>query len=74
LVGARQDGRERDVHVTRINPVRAEIAKAIKAQLAHGRYEPSTLYGDGHVSERIAAALVELKPYVQKRLAYETVG
>jgi hypothetical protein len=28
------------------------------------------LYGDGHVSERVADALVRLTPYIQKRLDY----
>ncbi len=72
LVGSRQDCRERDVHVTQVEPKRAAIADAIRKQLAHGRWAPSTLYGDGHVSERIAKALVELEPYVQKRLAFAT--
>jgi UDP-hydrolysing UDP-N-acetyl-D-glucosamine 2-epimerase len=70
LVGNRQECRERDVHVTQVNPTRAETADAIRKQLAHGRWPPSTLYGDGHVSERIAKALVELAPYIQKRLAF----
>lgn len=72
LVGSRQDCRERDVHVAQVEPKRAAIADAIRKQLAHGRWEPSTLYGDGQVSERIARALVDLKPYVQKRLAFAT--
>jgi UDP-hydrolysing UDP-N-acetyl-D-glucosamine 2-epimerase len=70
LVGNRQDGRERDVHVTQVVPEAREIAGAIRAQLAHGRYAPSTLYGDGHVAPRIAEALATLTPYVQKRLAF----
>ena len=70
LVGNRQEGRERDVHVTPVRPERAEVAAAVRVQLAHGRYAPSTLYGDGHVSERVAEALAELRPYLQKRLAY----
>jgi UDP-hydrolysing UDP-N-acetyl-D-glucosamine 2-epimerase len=72
LVGNRQDGRETDVHVMRVAPTAREMADAIWLQLQHGRYVPSTLYGDGHVSERIANALVYLKPYIQKRLAYIT--
>ena len=43
---------------------------AIRAQLAHGHYAPSTLYGDGHVAARLAEALAQLTPYVQKRLHY----
>lgn len=46
--------------------------EAIALQLEHGRYPPSTLYGDGDVACRIADALAELDPYVQKRLAYVT--
>ena len=74
LVGARQDGRERDQHVTRVEPKAAELTKVIRSQLAHGRYAPSTLYGDGHVSVKIAAALGALTPYVQKRLAWGIEG
>ena len=48
----------------------AQISAAVKAQLWHGQYSPSGLYGDGAVSERIAAALVRLHPYLQKRLDY----
>lgn len=71
LVGTRQDGRERDLHVARVPPVAAEITETALAQLRHGRYAPSTLYGDGKVSERIAEVLATLKTYTQKRLAYE---
>ena len=70
LVGDRQSGREIDTHVTPVSPTADEIEGAIRDQLAHGRYRPSTLYGDGFVSQRIAAALARLQPYVQKRLAY----
>lgn len=74
LVGGRQDGRETDVHVVRVPPVRAHIVEAALKQLQHGPYAPSTLYGDGHVSERIAEALARLDPYVQKRLHYVHEG
>jgi UDP-hydrolysing UDP-N-acetyl-D-glucosamine 2-epimerase len=70
LVGNRQDGREIDAHVTPVPPLRDAIVAALKRQLAHGRYAPSSLYGDGHVSPRIAEALVKLTPYIQKRLHY----
>lgn len=70
LVGSRQDGRETDVHVTRVSAEADPIAAAIGNQLAHGRYKPSMLYGDGHVAERVAEALARVKPYVQKRLRY----
>jgi UDP-hydrolysing UDP-N-acetyl-D-glucosamine 2-epimerase len=70
LVGNRQEGREIDQHVTPVLPVSAEVVRAVRRQLAHGRYPPSSLYGDGYVSERVARALVVLRPYVQKRLHY----
>lgn len=70
LVGHRQDGRETDLHVTRAEAKSTDIAAAVRHQLAHGRYAPSTLYGDGHVSERIAGMLATVVPYVQKRLAF----
>ena len=70
LVGNRQEGRETDLHVTHVAPRAAEILSATQRQLAHERYAPSVLYGDGHVSERIAEALTRLETYVQKRLHY----
>jgi UDP-hydrolysing UDP-N-acetyl-D-glucosamine 2-epimerase len=70
LIGNRQEGRETDVHVTRVSPNKPEILTALRSQLAHGRYAPSTLYGDGFVSQRIADALAQLNPYCQKRLHY----
>jgi UDP-hydrolysing UDP-N-acetyl-D-glucosamine 2-epimerase len=72
LVGRRQDGRETDAHVTNVPAVSGVITEAVLAQLAHGPYAPSHLYGDGEVSERIAGALANLKPYRQKKLAYHT--
>ena len=70
LVGNRQNHRECDEHVTRVVPERQAIADAIKAQLAHGRYERSTLYGDGRVCERVVPRLREIELYRQKHLAY----
>jgi len=70
LVGNRQEGRESDVHVLRVAPRSADIARAIRRQLRMGRYPASTLYGDGQVSARIADALVRVTPYRQKRLHY----
>jgi UDP-N-acetylglucosamine 2-epimerase len=74
LVGNRQDGREMDDHVMPVSPFMADITAAVRRQLSHRRYPPSTLYGDGHVSERIAAALARLSPYIQKRLHYVRDG
>jgi UDP-N-acetylglucosamine 2-epimerase len=74
LVGNRQNVRETDEHVVRVPAYPAHmIDTAIRNQLSHGRYTPSTLYGDGHVSERIAEQLATLTPYTQKQLAYTEV-
>jgi UDP-hydrolysing UDP-N-acetyl-D-glucosamine 2-epimerase len=70
LVGNRQKGREISEHVTQVSAARGEIFQAIQKQIERGRYAPSTLYGDGHVSERVADAIAKLKPYIQKHLAF----
>lgn len=70
LPGARQEGRETDKHVIHVAADAKIIGDTIRKQLAHGRYAPSTLYGDGYVAQRIADGLATLKPYVQKRLHY----
>ncbi|HEX8552586.1 MAG TPA: UDP-N-acetylglucosamine 2-epimerase [Abditibacteriaceae bacterium] len=70
LVGNRQEGREHDVHVVPVAPRAEEIERTARAQLEHGRYEGSTLYGDGGVAPRVAEKLAQLEPYVQKRLHY----
>jgi len=70
LVGNRQEGREVESHVLSVAPRASELTEAIRTQLARGRQAPSSLYGDGHVAERIADSLARLTPYVQKRLHY----
>lgn len=70
LVGNRQEGRETDEHVVRAAPDADEIVRQVRHQHTHGRYAPSQLYGDGFVAGRIADALADLEPYVQKRLHY----
>lgn len=74
LVGSRQDGREWSPSVVRIEPFEEEIYAAIQSQLARGRFKSSNLYGKSGVSARIAAQVAELKPYAQKRLAYDSVA
>jgi UDP-hydrolysing UDP-N-acetyl-D-glucosamine 2-epimerase len=74
LVGDRQRFRETDVHVTHAPPIRERISEAIRKQLKHGRYAPSTLYGNGTVGERCALEIERLTPYLQKHLAYAQLG
>lgn len=70
LIGKRQNGRESGDHVTRVQVDAGDIKVAIERQLEHGRYGPCTLYGDGYVSQRVADAVADVQPYVQKRLSY----
>lgn len=70
LVGKRQQGREVAENVSYTDFQTESIVAAIQKQLTHGRYTPSTLYGDGHASERIADALAKVPIYIQKMLDY----
>ena len=70
IVGDRQRNREMGPNALAVPVETTAIAKGIRQQLSHGRYEASDLYGDGAVSPRVAEALVTLDPYVQKSLAY----
>jgi UDP-N-acetylglucosamine 2-epimerase len=45
----------------------AEIARAIEKQIAHGRYRPNYLYGDGKAAGRIVDALATCEFQIQKR-------
>lgn len=56
-VGTRQSGRERAENVVDAPYQRAAIRAAIEAQLAHGPYPASMLYGDGQAGARIAELL-----------------
>ena len=71
-VGNRQAGREWAENAIPAAAEADQIVAAVRYQLAHGYYAPSTLYGDGHVSRRIADSLARLVPYTQKQLSYAT--
>jgi len=70
LVGSRQDGREWSPSVIRVEPFRDPILRAVREQIARGRYPAATLYGQAEVSRAIARQVAALKPYIQKRLHY----
>jgi UDP-hydrolysing UDP-N-acetyl-D-glucosamine 2-epimerase len=66
-IGTRQQYRERGTNVLDAGYHCAEIARAIEKQLAHGRYEPNHLYGDGKASRRIVEVLATCGFQIQKR-------
>ncbi len=69
-VGTRQDRREHGANVVHAGYDRAEIEAQGRAQIAHGRYERSALFGDGGAGRRIADILAHASIRVQKRLTY----
>lgn len=70
LVGDRQLGREHGENLMVVPAEKAPILEAIHRQLAHGRYDPSDLYGAGGAADNIAETLATFIPYRQKRLHY----
>lgn len=70
LVGDRQVGRETAENLVEAPCTAAAIRAAVERQCAHGRYRPSTLYGDGTASVSIARRLAALPLYRQKRLHF----
>jgi UDP-hydrolysing UDP-N-acetyl-D-glucosamine 2-epimerase len=73
LVGDRQRNRERAENVIDVPVEFDAIVNAGHRHLAHGNYQPSTLYGDGNAAARIADTLANVGLYVQKGLDYTDI-
>ena len=73
LVGSRQDGREHSGAVMRAEANRDEVVKKVKAQLDHGRYEESELYGQEGVSKKIVERIKNLTKYSQKKFCEDVM-
>jgi len=56
-VGSRQRLRQRNANIFDCEVDTVSIAKAVRGALAHGRFPPANVYGDGHAGERIARLL-----------------
>jgi UDP-hydrolysing UDP-N-acetyl-D-glucosamine 2-epimerase len=69
-IGSRQAGRQRGANVIDVEAGHEQIADAIRAQIAHGRYESEPIYGDGKAGERIADILARVEPVIQKQITY----
>ncbi len=70
-IGSRQRDRECEDNVVFTSQEPLQIAEAVRAQIAHGRYERSDLFGDGTAGRNIADVLATVNPPVQKRLHYD---
>jgi UDP-hydrolysing UDP-N-acetyl-D-glucosamine 2-epimerase len=69
-IGTRQAGRQRGSNVIDVDADTTQIVDAVGRQLAHGQYQPETIYGDGHAGKRIADVLATVEPTVQKQITY----
>ena len=69
-IGTRQANREHGKNVIHVDYNSTKIQAAIRKQIENGRYEKSTLFGDGRASERISKVLFEAEIKVQKTLYY----
>lgn len=67
-VGTRQASRERGANVMHAPYDGDAILTAARAQVEHGRYERSDLFGDGKAGEKIADLLARTEISIQKRL------
>jgi UDP-hydrolysing UDP-N-acetyl-D-glucosamine 2-epimerase len=69
-IGTRQHGREHGPNVKHAGYDREEIRTAIETQLAHGRYEPNKMFGDGTAGQQISDILATAEITIQKTLNY----
>ncbi len=70
-IGTRQQDRECAGNVTFTSHEPVEIADAVGAQITHGGYGRSELFGDGTAGRKIADVLATVDPPLQKRLHYD---
>lgn len=71
-IGTRQHHRECGPNVVFTSHEPLDITDAVRAQIAHGRYESSDLFGSGTAGRDIADVLATVSPPVQKRLHYDS--
>ncbi len=69
-IGSRQLGRDRGRNVVDVGYDREAIDEAVRRQIANGRYERDTLYGEGKAGPRIAELLAEAPLRIDKRLTF----
>ena len=69
-IGTRQNKRERGLNVIDVPYETIAIENGIRQQLAHGRYKPDHIFGDGIAGQRIGEILATVDLNVNKSLSY----
>lgn len=69
-IGNRQNQRERAENVIDVEHNADEIYRAVMAQVKHGKYNSSDLYGDGNAGKKIARILAENNINIRKQFHY----
>ena len=69
-IGTRQNGRARGANVLDVGYEADAIARAVREQMAHGRYAPEDVYGGGAAGEAVADQLAEMRLAFAKTIAY----
>jgi hypothetical protein len=70
-IGGRQLGRDRASNVTDVGHNAEAIEKAVRAQLSHGLYFSSDLYGNGQAGLEIGRVIAALKKAGTEKRFYE---
>lgn len=65
-IGSRQANREHAENVIYAEYSSDDIFRKVKAQIKHGRYKSSNIYGDGKAGEKIAKLIKKINPPIQK--------
>ncbi|MDP6781809.1 MAG: UDP-N-acetylglucosamine 2-epimerase [Alphaproteobacteria bacterium] len=69
-IGSRQKRRERAENVLDVAYDKKEIVNAVHKQLAHGKYVPSHIYGDGTAGVKIAELLARTPLTFDKQITF----
>lgn len=69
-IGTRQQGREHGANVKHVGYEADAIRDAVLKQVSHGRYERSTMFGDGRAGVKIADILSAENVRIQKTLHF----
>ena len=70
LVGNRQENRQSGKNVIFVDYERNQIVDMIEKQINHGRYEQTSIYGNGNTGNEIADILANIKLDIIKKMTY----